>query len=87
MKKIILIILVLSLFCSLIACTPKPTTSSEESNLQWCMEQGYFEGIPEEYLYTENNLNEEAPVTPEMLSVMLANLSTNLGFKWILERL
>ena len=79
-KKIILIILVLSLFCSLIACTPKPTTSSEESNLQWCMEQGYFEGIPEEYLYIEDNLNGEASVTPETLSVMLANLSTNLGF-------
>ncbi len=88
MKKAILSILILSLSLSLPACAPKHSTAgeAERDNMRQCMEQGYFEGIPEELLYLETadspekQLNETAPVTPEMLCVMLANLSTKLGF-------
>ena len=89
MKKIIISFLVVAICFSLIACTPEAASTMETpaDPTSWCIEQGYLQGIPEEYIYTQETsnasekvINENAPVTPEMLSVMLANLSTSLGF-------
>ena len=89
MKKIAVAFLVITMCITAIACTPKASSPSEASidQINWCAEQGYLEGIPEEYIYiqgtsdsSEKRLNENAAVTPEMLAVMLANLSTSLGF-------
>lgn len=80
MKKLILFVILTAMCLSLFACTPAETATSSPSSevladsMEWCIEQGYTEGIPEENLVRENS------ITPEMLSVMLANLSEKMGF-------
>lgn len=86
MKKLILSIVLAAMCFTLFACTPNSTSApTEEDSLGRCLLEGYLENIPQEYYSIstsdqKTNLTPEAPVTPEMLSVMLANLSQDLGF-------
>ena len=64
MKKLILSIVLAAMCFTLFACTPKPTSSTEEDSLGWCLLEGYLENIPQEY-YSISTSDQKTNLTPE----------------------